>query len=213
MPWLGRKTAGRLASQLGRTCSVQLFVEQNPVASEAEDNGKQPEDTRGLTEVILGKSVLEYESVKKFLTYPLPWRVTAAAVAFGIGWGRSGFHADMGFAWRYGWIVAPAVTAAYFGWLTRGGRWAVIGPAALFAVTLVTAPINCISGFREGEFSILPIETWWEADVRAGLTAEQVLEKYDPACGGPFKERVLAAMRLMRARHYSYYESLGEDPP
>ena len=137
----------------------------------------------------------------------------ATAVAFGIGWGRSGFHADMGFAWRYGWIVAPAVTAAYFGWLTRGGRWAVIGPMALFAVTLVTAPINCISGFREGEFSILPIETWWAADVRAGLTAEQVLEKYDPACGGPFKERVLAAMRLMRARHYSYYDSLGEDPP
>src|SRR5262245_17411480 len=29
----------------------------------------------------------------------------AGAVAFGIGWGRSGFLSDMGFAWRYGWIV------------------------------------------------------------------------------------------------------------
>ena len=29
------------------------------------------------------------------------WRL-----AFGIGWGRSGFHDDMGFAWRYGWLCS-----------------------------------------------------------------------------------------------------------
>ncbi|MBS1149632.1 MAG: Polymyxin resistance protein ArnT [Myxococcaceae bacterium] len=52
------------------------------MASEAEDNGKQQEESRGLAETILGKSTLENPTVKKFLTYPLAWRVTAAAAAF-----------------------------------------------------------------------------------------------------------------------------------
>ena len=52
------------------------------MASEAEENEKQAEDTRGLAEVIVGKSFLEQESVKKFLTYPLPARVTVVAAAF-----------------------------------------------------------------------------------------------------------------------------------
>ncbi len=52
------------------------------MASEAEETGKQPEDTRGLAEIVLGKAFLENESVKKFLAYPLHWRVTAVAVAF-----------------------------------------------------------------------------------------------------------------------------------
>ncbi len=51
------------------------------MASEVEDNGK-PEESRGLTEAVLGKSFLDNESVKKLLAYPLHWRVTAAAVAF-----------------------------------------------------------------------------------------------------------------------------------
>ena len=51
------------------------------MASEAEDK-KQAEDTRGLAETVLGHSVLGNESVKKFMAYPLPVRVTAAAVAF-----------------------------------------------------------------------------------------------------------------------------------
>jgi hypothetical protein len=73
------------------------------------------------------------------------------AVAFGIGWGRSGFHNDMGLAWRYGWITFPPIAAAYFTWLLRGGRVSAYGSAALAGVALLFAPINTISGFREAE--------------------------------------------------------------
>ena len=137
----------------------------------------------------------------------------AAAVAFGIGWGRSGFLDDMGFAWRYGWLTAPAVWAAYFTWLLRGGRVSTYGPAALAIVALVLFPVNEGSGFRDGETEVRPRELAWQADVRGGLTATEMADRYYPRVGNPFRRELIEAMRLMRDHRYTYYESLGREGP
>jgi hypothetical protein len=137
----------------------------------------------------------------------------AGAVAFGIGWGRSGFHDDMGFAWRYGWLTMPAIWAAYFTWLLRSGRVSTYCPALLAVFAAILLPISEASGFRLGERQLRPSEERWEADVRAGLTAEQVFERNYPGLGDPFRSEVIDAMRLMRDHRYTYYEFLGADTP
>jgi hypothetical protein len=136
-----------------------------------------------------------------------------AAVAFGIGWGRSGFHNDMGFAWRYGWITLPIVFAAYFTWLLRGGRVAAYGTYALAFVALAFAPLNTGSGFRDAEKRVRPLETAWEADVRAGKLADEVVRKNLPEYRDPARQEVIDTMRLMRDSGYAYYESLGREAP
>ena len=137
----------------------------------------------------------------------------AGAVAFGIGWGRSGFHNDMGFAWRYGWITAPALWAAYFTWLARPGRVSTYGPVALAVAAALLFPANEGSGFVDAERKVRPFEAAWEADVRAGRTAADVLDRHYPGAGDPFRREVIEAMRLMRAHRYGYYESLGAEAP
>jgi hypothetical protein len=137
----------------------------------------------------------------------------AGAVAFGIGWGRSGFHNDMGLAWRYGWVTAPAVWGAYFTWLLRGGRVSTYGPAALAVAALLLFPVNEGSGFVDAERTVRPFEAAWETDVRAGRTAAEVLDRHHPGWGDPFRRDAIEAMRLMRAHRYTYYESLGAEAP
>jgi hypothetical protein len=136
-----------------------------------------------------------------------------AAVAFGIGWGRSGFMDNMGFAWRYGWITSPVVFATYFTWLIRGGRVAAYGTCALALVALALMPVNSVSGFLNGENKVRSFEAAWEADVRGGWTAEQVVDKHFPDYRDHTRQEVIEAMRLMRDRKYAYYESLGRETP
>jgi hypothetical protein len=137
----------------------------------------------------------------------------AAAVAFGIGWGRSGFVDDMGFAWRYGWITSPFVMATYFTWLLWGGRVATYGPVTIALVALMFAPVNIASGFLNGENKIRAFETAWEADVRAGKSAEEIVETRFKDYRGSAQGEVIEAMHLMRDRRYAYYESLGREQP
>jgi hypothetical protein len=135
----------------------------------------------------------------------------AAAVAFGIGWGRSGFMDDMGFAWRYGWVTAPAVWAAYFTWLLWGGRVSVYGPRALLAAAVVVAPINTASGFLDAGHIVRAREEAWEADVRAGMPPDDLVRKHFPEYGPAMQAEIRHAVRLMRARRYTYYKSPGEE--
>lgn len=135
----------------------------------------------------------------------------AAAVAFGIGWGRSGFQFDMGFAWRYGWLVAPALWAAYFTWVLIGGRVATSGPVAMMLVALAVAPVNSVSGFLDAERKVKPFEDAWEADVRAGLPPDEIVRRHFPDHGAGTVRRIAEAMQLMRKHRYAYYESLGEE--
>jgi hypothetical protein len=143
----------------------------------------------------------------------------AAAVAFGIGWGRSGFvdefgHSrDMGFAWRYGWLTAPAIWVAYFTWLQRGGRVGTYGPAVLAGVALLFFPVNEVSGFLDGERSVRPKDAEFEADVRAGHTATKMIDKYFAGYPDEWKARIATSLRVMHDRRYTYYESLGAEAP
>src|SRR5262249_15432062 len=133
----------------------------------------------------------------------------AAAVAFGIGWGRSGFLSDMGFAWRYGWIVAPALWAGYFTCVLTGGRVATYCPLVLFLVALAVTPVNSISGFLDAERNVKPVDDAWGADVRSGRSADEGIRKDFPEDSPEVQARMAASMRLMRDRGYTYYGSLG----
>ena len=135
-------------------------------------------------------------------------------MAFGIGWGRSGFMDDMGFAWRYGWITAPPIAAAYFTWLLCDGRLATYAPRLLALAVLVFAPVNVISGFRDAEKKIRPFEAAWEADVRAGHMADEVVSRtLARRTSGPLRREIANTMRLMRDHGYTYYGSLGREAP
>ena len=136
-----------------------------------------------------------------------------AAVAFGIGWGRSGFHRDMGMAWRYGWLTFPPIAAGYFTWLLRGGRVSIYAPMALLALMLILAPVNCISGFLDAETNLRRNEDIWEADVRSGLTADQLIAKHYPDYPPASRDQMAAIVRLMRDHHYAYYDALGREEP
>jgi hypothetical protein len=138
--------------------------------------------------------------------------LAGGAVAFGIGWGRSGFHDDMGLAWRYGWITFPPIAAAYMTWL-RCGRWiGKIAPALLCIIVVIITPVNSISGFMHAE-KMRAHQITWEADVRSGMTADQVIAKHYPDYPQSFRDEMAATLRLMRDRRYSYYESLGRESP
>jgi hypothetical protein len=139
--------------------------------------------------------------------------LAGGAVAFGIGWGRSGFHNDMGLAWRYGWITFPPIAAGYFTCLLRGGRFSTYGPLALLFFALAVAPVNTISGFRDGELKVRAFERAWEADVRAGLTADEVVDKHFRNYSPGARLQIANAMRLLRDHRYAYYESLGRESP
>jgi hypothetical protein len=135
------------------------------------------------------------------------------AVAFGIGWGRSGFHNDMGFAWRYGWLTFPPVAAAYFTWLARGGRFATYGPRLLALAALVVSQVNVVSGFVNAETSVKPAEAAWAADVRAGRTADEVVRAHLPHYPPAVRREVADALRRMRDHGYAYYGALGREGP
>lgn len=137
----------------------------------------------------------------------------AGAVAFGIGWGRSGFLDEMGFAWRYGWITAPAVWAAFFTWLLVGGRVSTYGHALLAAPALALFPFNEGSGFRDAELEVRPAEDAWAADVRRGPSVDELVNQYFPGYPPDWQARIARALRSMRDHRYGYYESLGGDPP
>jgi hypothetical protein len=135
------------------------------------------------------------------------------AVAFGIGWGRSGFLDDKGFAWRYGWITVPPIFAAYFTWVLRGGRVSTYGPTVLALLAAGFAPINTISGFRDAETVVRSREQGWEADVRSGMMADEVVARHFPDYSAGLQAESASAMRRMRDHRYAYYESLGREEP
>lgn len=136
----------------------------------------------------------------------------SAGVAFGIGWGRSGFVNEMGFAWRYGWITLPALITLWFACLlSRDKRLSQKFLNLLAILTLVSAPINCVTGFRDAERGIKTVEQKWEAWVRDGLGPREITLLAFPDVSESFREEMIGAMELMRKNRYNYYVLLRED--
>ena len=138
----------------------------------------------------------------------------SAGVSFGIGWGRSGFEDDMGFAWRYGWITVPALLTMWFAALRDGARWADRFLWVFAAGVLVMTPINVASGFLDGEKRRSLIDREWEEWVRAGKSPEEIAQRFYPDDAPEVRERMVSAMLVLKKNRYTYYELLREgDPP
>lgn len=136
----------------------------------------------------------------------------AGGVAFGIGWGRSGFVDDMGFAWRYGWITAPGIISVWFA-ILLGCRsisaQKVLGAFAIFILGL--SPINIFSGFRDAERRVLDVEINWKNMVLTGSTSREIAIWASPDASDSFHEEMRRAMRILKRNRYTYYEHLRED--
>ena len=138
----------------------------------------------------------------------------SAGVSFGIGWGRSGFEDDMGFAWRYGWITLPALFTMWFACLLDRSRWATRFLWVFAIGVTVMTPINVVSGFLDGEKRRYMIERQWEQWVRDGKSPEEIAKKFYPDDAEEVRARMISAMRLLKKNRYTYYELLREgDPP
>ncbi|WP_157368606.1 hypothetical protein [Zavarzinella formosa] len=134
----------------------------------------------------------------------------SAGVSFGIGWGRSGFEDDMGFAWRYGWITLPALFTIWFACLMdRSSQKLERLLGAFAAAVVIMTPINIVSGFRDGEKRVLPVEKEWEQWVREGKSPLEITKKFYPD-DDEVRKRIIAAMRLLKKNRYTYYEMLRE---
>ena len=138
-----------------------------------------------------------------------------AVMAFGIGWGRSGFgpNANMGLAGRYGWIMWPGLAGIYFLWLLYGGE--VLSkrvPMALCLAVMVMLPFNIGTGIVEGERYREFTQQWDEA-VREGVSDEELIDLFHPKDYPHVQQRIRVALRLLRAGAIGYYFPLREPTP
>lgn len=129
----------------------------------------------------------------------------SAGIAFGIGWGRSGFHDDMGFAWRYGLLLMPTLWGMVLAF-TLYARGRVV-PYALLLLAIVVTPVNIISGFRDAERLRIHEEVW-EADVRAGLPATELVDKHFPEYPAAVQRQIATQVQMLRQHQYAYYRPL-----
>jgi hypothetical protein len=146
----------------------------------------------------------------------LLYLVAVAFMAFGIGWGRSGFTTKtgepsfMGLQSRYGWIAWPAIGAIYFQWLIFGSerlaRWV---PIVMFGIVVVMLPFNIGTGIQEGE-KFKAYNEQWEQSVRQGMGDDELIQKYYWNYYGELKERMQVGLYLLRKHHIQYFRPLPE---
>ena len=138
----------------------------------------------------------------------------SAGLDFGIGWGRSGFEDEMGFAWRYGWITLPGLVTMWFACLMNPAQKFVARMPALLAFgVLLMTPFNIASGFRDAEKLLRPTQLQWEKSVREGVPDREIIRRMYPDISIEIREHMLRSMRLMRKNRYTYYEFLNESEP
>lgn len=127
--------------------------------------------------------------------------VTGVAVAIGVG--RAGFPGgeEMGLWSRYALLTWPLLAATYLVWVKLGGKWI---PIALCVAAALTFPANTGTGMVSGakiKSDYLAIE----ADLAAGLTAEQIVNENDKQRAFPRShqsaqaERAAVAIPKLRA--------------
>jgi len=83
----------------------------------------------------------------------------------------------------------------------------------MLLIAAVFSPVNTVSGFRDAETKLRPFEVAWEADVRAGKNADEVVGKHFPEYSPAFRRLMADDLRLMRDHGYTYYKLLGREEP
>jgi len=140
-----------------------------------------------------------------------------ALMALGIGWGRCVFLTDdgelgfMGHSSRYGWIAWPALGATYFMAIIYGGEWSSRWvPSAIFVIVMAMLPFNIGTGIVTAE-AYQEYNIAWEKSVRAGLSEEELIEKYYLHHPDDIKERMRLGVYLLRKHRVQFYQPLPKN--
>jgi hypothetical protein len=78
------------------------------------------------------------------------------------------------------------------------------GEAVIFWVVVAMLPFNVATGFIEGE-KFRAFNAAWEASVREGLSADELVDKYYANCYEELQEQATLGIQLLRKHHVQYY--------
>ena len=131
----------------------------------------------------------------------------AVGLAVAIGIGRSGFPSDtMGLWSRYSLLTVPVLAIAYVVFLQAGGKWAQFGPLLLVSVAMLALPQNVQFGYGWASSYAEDMDAM-EADVRAGLPANEVIRRNRYLSQLDRDEQIRIGIPLLQNAGISYFRA------
>jgi hypothetical protein len=136
--------------------------------------------------------------------------VGVGGLVFGIGWGRSGYHQDIGFTDRYGTLTVLAPCCLYFIWeICVPTSLRQLVPMALHTLLCALLIPNCQVGLVRGKGLHDSYEAF-RRDLRAGAPA-CVLAQNHP-CLYPYRQELAEKMEMMHRAGMGSFKKMA-DPP
>ncbi|MBX9581429.1 MAG: hypothetical protein K2X87_14095, partial [Gemmataceae bacterium] len=142
---------------------------------------------------------------------PAPAATGTAAVVAGVlgialatGVGRAGFNDGMGLWARYALLTWPLLGVVYLFWASRG-RWV---PLALVTATALAFPANTAVGLGAGS-NVRGVLADIEADARAGVPADEIVERFAGTMQDGQQERGLVGVPMLRDAGIGAYAGKG----
>ncbi|MBX7104944.1 MAG: hypothetical protein K1X57_12735 [Gemmataceae bacterium] len=151
---------------------------------------------------ILGTAGLLLASLRRDFDRSLVWLAAGSgtvALALGIGWGRSGFGPEAGFAVRYAMLMLPLVAAGYLAWDRFAGS---LVPMGLFTLSILFLTQHGRTGLAEGKANRETM-TAFATDMARGLPAEEIARRHPKLY--PHADRLAARIVELRRSSVARY--------
>jgi len=136
----------------------------------------------------------------------------AAVLVFFIGRSRAGMGLDYIYQGQYLILVVPALCCMYFAWEIRGGIQARLIQWGLVFVLAVLLPLNSRAAVQIGQ-DIQQKTTAFERDVRKGVPASVLAERYFASDVVPRPEKLMMILKDHKSNHIGIFKDIRDDPP
>jgi hypothetical protein len=165
-----------------------------------------------ITAALLIRRALKHPA-DRFRTLGLLWFLGAAAVlVFLIGRFRAGMGLDYIYQGHYLILVVPALCCMYFAWEIRGGIPARCIQWGLVFVLAMLFPRNSRAAVQIGR-DIRQRATAFERDVRKGVPASVLAERYFASDVVPRAENLTVILKDEKSNHIGIFKDIRDDPP
>jgi hypothetical protein len=142
----------------------------------------------------------------------LSFLIASAVLVFFIGRFRAGMGLDYIYQGQYLILVVPALCCMYFAWEIRGGIPARLIQWGLVFVLAVLLPLNSRAAVRIGH-DIQQKTTAFERDVRKGVPASVLAERYFASDVVPRPEKLTMILKDHKSNHIGIFKDIRNDPP